>query len=172
MPIYRLGDLEPRIDATAFVHPDAIVIGDVTLAAHVSVWPGAVLRGDFGPIVVGRHSLVEDGCVLHGTKDRTVVGDGVVLGHISHAQGCTIDDEVLVGSGAVVLDGARVGRGTLVAAGAVVTPGVVVPPHSRVVGVPGRIEHDRGIGAKRHRDGLEEYAILARRYAADLVRVD
>ena len=104
MPIYRLGDLVPDIHPEAYVHPDAVVIGDVVLGSESTVWPGAVLRGDFGRIVVGARSSVQDGTVIHaGPRFPTVVGDGCVIGHLAHLEGCTLEDGSLVGSGSVVL---------------------------------------------------------------------
>ncbi len=91
MTIYALGEKSPAIDPTAFIHPDATVIGDVTLGAHSSIWPGAVLRGDFGPIRIGARTSVQDGCVIHVREaDPTVIGDGCVLGHNSHLEGCSV----------------------------------------------------------------------------------
>lgn len=171
MAIFRLGELTPSVSADAFVHESAVLIGDVTLESGASVWPNAVLRADYGPIRVGPQSVVEDGCVLHGTEDETVVGRMSVLGHIVHAQGCVIGDEVLIGSGSVVLDRAHIGSGSLVAAGATVTPGTVAPENSRIVGTPGVVHPGRGVSPTVLRHGVEQYGALARRYRSDLVRI-
>ena len=110
MPIYRLGELVPRIHPEAFIHPEAVLIGDVTIGSESTVWPGAVLRGDYGQIVIGDRSSVQDGTVIHaGPGFPTVVGDGCVIGHLAHLEGCTMEDESLVGSGSVVLHWAVVG---------------------------------------------------------------
>lgn len=130
----------PTVAATAWVHAAATVIGDVRLGAHVSVWPGAVLRGDRDAIVVGEGTNVQDGAVLHcdpGLPCR--VGARVTIGHRAVVHGCTVEDGALIGIGAVVLNGAVVGAGSLVAAGAVVSEGMVIPPESLVVGVPARV---------------------------------
>lgn len=100
MPIYALGDRVPTIDPTAFVHPDAVVIGDVHLGPESTVWPTAVLRGDHGTIRVGARTSIQDGTVIHCTADLpTVVGDECVVGHNAHLEGCTVEDHCLIGSG-------------------------------------------------------------------------
>ncbi|HEY4611193.1 MAG TPA: gamma carbonic anhydrase family protein, partial [Ilumatobacteraceae bacterium] len=104
MPVYALGDQVPSIHPDAYVHPDAVVIGSVTIGAHSSVWPGAVLRGDDGEIIVGRRTSVQDNCVIHTTLEQpTVIGDDCVIGHIVHLEACTIEQWCLIGVGAVVL---------------------------------------------------------------------
>jgi carbonic anhydrase/acetyltransferase-like protein (isoleucine patch superfamily) len=144
MAIYAIGDSEPTIDSTAFVHPQATVIGNVTLAPHSSVWPQAVLRGDYGSIHIGTGSNVQDGAVIHATDDLpTIIGDLVVIGHLAHLEGCTVHDRTLVGVGSVVLHRAVVESGATVAAGAVITNGMRVPARSLAVGVPATIKEDR-----------------------------
>lgn len=140
MPLYALGELEPRIDPTAFVHPDAVLIGAVTIGAQSSVWPSAVLRADLGTITVGVGSSIQDGSVLHTTPEvPTIVGDGCTIGHIVHLEGCVINDGSLVGSGAVVLPGVVLGSGVVVGANALIRSGTVVPDGALCVGVPARI---------------------------------
>src|ERR1044071_2466509 len=127
MAIYALGDVEPTVDATAYVHPDAVVIGDVHLGPEASVWPSAVLRGDLGGIVIGARTSVQDGTVVHTTPiTPTRVGSECVIGHLVHLEGCTIGDRALVGSGATVLNGAVVEDGAQIAAGAIVSGSMVV----------------------------------------------
>ena len=146
MAIYAIGDSEPNVDSTAFVHPQATVIGNVTLAPHSSVWPQAVLRGDYGSIYIGTGSNVQDGAVIHATDDLpTIVGDLVVIGHLAHLEGCTVHDRALIGVGYVVLHRAVVETGATVAAGAVITNGMRVPARSLAVGVPATIKEDRSI---------------------------
>lgn len=129
----------PEIHPTAWVHPSAVIIGKVTLEADVSVWPGAVLRGDADAIRVGAGSNVQDGAVLHADQGMPcVVGRGVTIGHRAVVHGCTVEDGALIGIGAVVLNGAVIGTGTLVAAGAVVGEGKSFPPHTLVAGVPAK----------------------------------
>ena len=128
------------IDPGAFVHPLAVVLGDVTLGARVSVWPTAVVRADSDAIVVGAGSNVQDGAVLHTDPGLPMrIGARVAIGHRAIVHGATVEDDVLIGMGAILLNGSRIGRGSLVAAGAVVREGMQVPPNSLVVGVPGRI---------------------------------
>lgn len=143
MPLYALGDREPRIDPTAFIHPDAVIIGDVRIGAESSVWPGAVLRGDHGTITIGSQTSIQDGTVVHCTADlSTSVGNRCVVGHNAHLEGCTIHDDSLVGSGSVVLHRVEVGPVALIGAGAVVSPGTRVGPHARALGVPARVAED------------------------------
>lgn len=140
MAVYRLGDLTPTIHAEAYVHPEAVVIGDVTLGPESSVWPSAVLRGDYGTITIGARTSVQDGTVIHaGPGFPTVVGDGCVIGHLAHLEGCTLEDECLVGSGSVVLHHALVGSGATVGANAVVPNRMEVPPGALALGVPATI---------------------------------
>lgn len=130
----------PQVPATAWVHASAVVIGDVTLGEHASVWPTAVLRGDRDAIVVGNESNVQDGAVLHADPGKPCrVGARVTIGHRAVVHGCTVEDGALIGIGAIVLNDAVVGAGSLVAAGAVVPEGLVIPPHSLVVGVPAKV---------------------------------
>ncbi|MCU0307864.1 MAG: gamma carbonic anhydrase family protein [Thermoleophilia bacterium] len=130
----------PDIGPGAFVHDAAEVIGTVVLGARASVWPRAVLRGDTDTIRVGAESNVQDGAVLHADPGAPcTVGDRVTIGHLACVHGCTLEDEVLVGIGAVVLNGAAVGAGSIIGAGAVVPEGMEVPRGSVVLGVPGRV---------------------------------
>lgn len=130
----------PRVHRTAYVAPSADVVGDVELAEEVSVWYGCVLRGDIAPITVGPRSNLQDLTVVHVDVDRpTRIGAGVAVGHRAIIHGCDIEDECLIGMGAVILSHARIGRGSLVAAGAVVTEGTEAPPGSLLVGVPAKV---------------------------------
>ncbi len=172
MAIYAIGDLVPSIDAEAFVHPDAVVIGDVVLGPDATVWPAAVLRGDYGQITVGAQSSIQDGSVIHaGPGFPTRVGAGCVVGHLVHLEGCILEDECLVGSGAVVLHHAVVGTGATVGAGAVVPNRVNVPPGALAVGIPVVIKPDRSHVASIHL-AAAEYVKNGRRYRAELRRVD
>jgi len=130
----------PSIHPTAFIHPAAIVLGDVTLGAHVSVWPTAVIRGDSDRIVIGDDSNVQDGTVVHVDHGiPTIIGKRVAIGHRAIVHGATIEDDCLIAMGAVLLNGVHVGSGSIVGAGAVCAEGLRVPPNSVVLGVPGRI---------------------------------
>jgi carbonic anhydrase/acetyltransferase-like protein (isoleucine patch superfamily) len=144
MPIYALGDLEPDIHPDAFVHPDAVIIGRVTIGAQSSVWPTAVIRGDLADgIRIGSRTSIQDGTVIHTTTEQaTTVGDDCTVGHLVHLEGCIIEDGCLIGSGSVVLHHARVETGALVAAAAMVPNRMVVPSGAMALGVPARIKPD------------------------------
>ncbi|WP_421875088.1 gamma carbonic anhydrase family protein [Pacificispira sp.] len=130
----------PKIDPTAYVAPGVVLVGDVTIGAHASVWFGSVLRGDDQSITVGEGSNVQDGTVIHVTLDTgpTIIGRNVTIGHGVRLHGCTLEDRCLVGIGAIVLDGAVVKTGSFVAAGALVGPGKVIPTGELWGGNPAR----------------------------------
>ncbi|NSC20397.1 gamma carbonic anhydrase family protein [Streptomyces albus subsp. chlorinus] len=134
---------EPRLDAEAFLAPSSVVAGEVTMAAGSSLWYGAVLRADAGPITLGEGSNVQDNCTVHGDPGFPVtLGARVTVGHNAVLHGCTVEDEVLIGMGATVLNGARIGAGSLIAAQTLVPQGMVVPPGSLVAGVPGKVRRE------------------------------
>lgn len=139
--ITTMGGKEPDIDASAFTAPTSVVIGEVTMAAGSSVWYHAVLRADCGPIVIGAGSNIQDNCSVHVDPGFPVtVGERVSVGHNAVLHGCTIEDDVLVGMGATVLNGAHIGTGSLIAAQALVPQGMRVPPGSLVAGVPAKVK--------------------------------
>ncbi|MFC6646230.1 gamma carbonic anhydrase family protein [Granulicella cerasi] len=160
----------PQIAPDAYVDRAATVIGEVRLGARSSVWPNAVLRGDVHFIEVGEESNIQDGAVLHGMKDLhpTVVGKRCTIGHNATVHGCTLEDDVLVGMGAVILNGAKIGAGSIVAAGALVLEGVEVPPASLVAGVPAKIRKALGeedlAGIRKY---AEKYVEYSREYMED-----
>lgn len=140
MTRYRLGDKTPQIDASAYVAVEATVIGDVHLAPDTSVWPGAVLRGDNEPIVVGEGSNLQEGAVLHTDPGCPLtLGKHVTVGHQAMLHGCTVGDGSLIGIQAVVLNKAVIGRECLVGAGAIVTEGKVFPDRSLILGAPAKV---------------------------------
>ena len=144
MAIYALGDHVPKIHETAFVHPEAVIIGNVEIGAESTIWPGAVLRGDDGKIVIGARTSIQDNSVIHTTPmDPTIVGDDCVIGHIVHLECCIIENGAQVSSGAVVLHRVRVGSGAIVAANAVVLNDQIVPPGALAVGAPAQIKEGR-----------------------------
>ncbi len=172
MAIYALGEQVPDIHPEAFVHPLATVIGSVTLGAESSVWPGAVLRGDGGEIRVGARTSVQDNAVLHTTPMwPTVVGDGCVLGHQIHLEGCTIEDGVLIGNQSQVLHRCIVRSGSIVAANAVVLNDTEVPAGALAVGTPATIKEGRA-RAEDIENGVAEYVRRAAQYRSDLRRID
>lgn len=173
MPIYALGDLEPTIDPTAYVHPDAVLIGNVHIGAEASIWPGAVLRGDGAAITIGARTSIQDGSVLHVTPiHATTIGDECVIGHLVHLEGCTIEDGSLVGSGAVVLHDAVVRTGALVGAGAVVSGGVEVPSRAMALGIPAKIRPDAVDPDTMIRMGMLSYVERGAQYREQLRRLD
>ena len=129
-----------RINAAAFIAPNATIIGDVTLAADTSVWFGAVLRGDINRIVVGHSSNIQDNAVVHLSDDyAAIIGERVTVGHSAIVHACSVGDEVLIGMGAIILDGAEVGARSIIGANTLVTAGMKIPSGSLVVGSPGKI---------------------------------
>lgn len=173
MPVYALGDLEPRIDPAAFVHPDAVVIGDVEIGPEASIWPNAVLRGDDGLIRVGARTSVQDGTVVHAGPDfPTLIGARCVIGHIVHLEGCVIHDGALVGSGAVVLHKAVVETGALVGANALVPNNMVVPSRAMALGVPAKLRIDAVDPDRMIDPGVEVYVQRAKQYRDVLRRLD
>jgi carbonic anhydrase/acetyltransferase-like protein (isoleucine patch superfamily) len=130
----------PRIDATAYVAPQATVIGDVRLGARSSVWPACVLRGDINYIAVGDGSNIQDGAVVHLADEfPAIIGCYVTVGHLAVIHACTIEDECLIGMNATILDGAVIGAQSIIGAGALVTKGTKIPPGSLVLGAPAKV---------------------------------
>ncbi len=171
MPIYQLGEAVPAIHPEAYVHPDAVLIGNVTIGAESTVWPQAVLRGDHGTITVGVRSSIQDGTVVHaGPGFPTVVGNGCVVGHLAHLEGCTLEDSCLVGSGAVVLHHAVVGTGATVGANAVVPNNMEVPAGALALGVPAVIRPDRS-NLVLIQISADEYVSTGHRYRGQLTRL-
>src|SRR5258708_27491495 len=132
--------VQPQIDPTAYVSPHAVVIGAVRLAAHSSVWPTAVLRGDINFIEIGEGSNIQDGSIIHLADDLpTRVGKLVTVGHRAILHACTVEDECLIGMGATILDGAVIGKGSIIGAHALVTKSMQIPPGSLVMGMPAKV---------------------------------
>ncbi len=171
MPIYALGDAEPIIHPSAFIHPDAVIIGQVEIGENSSVWPCAVLRGDEGKIVIGDRTSIQDGSVLHTTPEwPTIVGDDCVIGHIVHLEGCIVESGALVGNGAVVLHRAVVRTGALVGANAVVTNDTEVPGGAMALGIPAKIRPDC-VSPEMISYGVEAYVERAGKYRDGLRRL-
>ena len=171
MPIYALGDRIPTIHPDAFVHPDAVVIGDVRVGAESSIWPGAVLRGDYGTIIIGARTSIQDGAIVHAVAAfPTVVGDDCVIGHLAHLEGCVVHDRALIGSGSVVLHQATVFSGATVAAGAVVRNRMDVPANALAVGVPATVKPDAS-SEELIVASARLYVDNARRYKSELRRL-
>lgn len=133
--------LLPRVHSTAYVDDSAQVIGDVEIGEESSVWMCAVVRGDVNTIRIGRRTNIQDGTVVHVMHEThpTTLGDNVTVGHAAILHGCTVEDQCLIGMGAVLLNGAHIGAGSIVAAGSLVVEGMKVPPRSLVMGSPAKV---------------------------------
>jgi carbonic anhydrase/acetyltransferase-like protein (isoleucine patch superfamily) len=172
MAIYALGDRVPQIDPTAYVHPDATVIGNVVIGPESTLWPQAVLRGDYGSITVGARTSIQDGSVIHTTERHpTVIGDDCVIGHLAHLECCTVHDRALVGTGSIVLHRAVVESGALVGAGAVVPNDMVVPSGAMALGVPAKLRPD-SVDPLEITRIVDMYVANAHRYRVELRRLD
>ena len=172
MPVYALGEYVPDIDPEAFVHPDAVVIGQVSIGPEATIWPCVVLRGDYGAIRIGARTSIQDGTVIHATHHRdTIIGASCVVGHLAHLEGCVIEDDVLVGNASIVLHGAVVRSHALVGSNAVVTNGMEVPSGAMALGVPAVIKPGT-VHAGRFAPIVEGYVQNGRLYRSSLRRVD
>jgi carbonic anhydrase/acetyltransferase-like protein (isoleucine patch superfamily) len=162
----------PRIDAAAFVHPAAVLIGEVSVGPESSIWPAAVLRGDDGPIVIGAQTSIQDGSVIHATEgvSHTTVGSRVTVGHKVVLHGCTIGDDCLIGMGTILLDNAVIEPWSFVAAGTLVPPGKVVRSGTMVMGNPMRVVREL---TQKDRDWIvhswSAYVARGRDYRAERV---
>src|SRR4051812_9701480 len=154
------------IDASAYIAPGAVVLGDVTVGERSSIWFGAVIRGDTAAIRIGADTNVQDGCILHADAGfPCTLGDRVTLGHAAIVHGATVEDDCLIGMRAVVMNGAIIGRGSVVVVGSVVTEGTIVPPGSVVMGQPAKVKREvteRDIERIRH--AAEHYVAAAQVY--------
>ncbi|MEU8135025.1 gamma carbonic anhydrase family protein [Streptodolium elevatio] len=172
MTVYALGEQVPLVHPDAYVHPDAVVIGSVEIGAGSTVWPSAVLRADYGRIVVGERTSIQDGSVLHVSAGLvTRVGNRCVVGHLVHLEGCTIEDDCLVGNGAIVLHEAVVRSGALVGAGAFIGNRVEVPSYAMALGVPAKIRPD-AVKPGAFETAVRQYVENGQRFKEQLRRVD
>ena len=137
--IRQLGSTVPIIHENAFVSEAAYIVGDVEICEGASIWPGAVIRGDMGKILIGKNTCVQDNSVVHGDNDVSI-GEGVVIGHRVLCHAAFVGDSVLIGSGSTVNDGVKIGKGSLIASGAVIIDNMEIPDSSLVVGMPARIK--------------------------------
>jgi len=147
----------PKIAASAYIDPQAILIGDITIGEHSSIWPGVVVRGDVNYIRIGARTNIQDGSVCHVMRDThpLVLGDNVTIGHGVVLHGCTIESRCLIGMGSIILNGAKIGAGSIVAAGTLVPEGTVVPPGSLFMGHPGKFR--RSLTAE-DQTSIDDYA--------------
>ena len=171
MPIYALGDRVPNIHPDAWVHPEAVIIGSVTIGADSSVWPCAVLRADNGEINIGERTSIQDGCVIHTTPHNfTTIGDDCVIGHMVHLEGCTIESGALVGNGSIVLHRAVVRTNALVGSNAVVPNDMEVPANAMALGVPAKIR-ENSVPPSMISKSAEAYVTNGKLFKAQLRRV-
>ena len=172
MPIYALGSQEPTIDTTAFIHPDAVIIGSVFIGPQSTVWSTAVLRGDDGEIRIGARTSIQDGTVVHTTLEwPTTVGNDCLIGHLAHLEACIIEDGAQVSSGAIVLHRARICSGAMVGANSVVLNDTLVPANALAVGSPAIIKENRA----QSQDivfGANNYVQRTERFRRELRRID
>jgi len=162
--------LDPQISDTAWVHETAVLIGDVHIDSKANVWPACVLRGDQGRISIGPETSIQDGTIAHctGGMSQTVIGARCTVGHRVVLHGCIVEDDCLIGMGAILLDNCEIGTGSIIGAGALIPVGKKIPPRSKVMGVPGKIvgevsdwEYQMMIGGGHH-----EYQNLLADYTA------
>ncbi len=160
----------PSLAADVFIAPGAHVVGRVTIGSGSSIWFNAVLRGDMDEIIVGAETNIQDNATVHVDYDQPVrIGSRVTVGHNAILHGCTLEDEVLVGMGAIILNGAVVGRGSLIAAGSLITPGTVIPPRSLVMGFPAKVVRELTEEQLPAAGGMyRHYAALSRDYRHQL----
>jgi carbonic anhydrase/acetyltransferase-like protein (isoleucine patch superfamily) len=160
----------PKIASSAYVDPQAVVIGDVTIGEHSSIWPCAVARGDCNWIRIGARTSIQDGSVLHVEQEKhpLIVGDNVTVGHNVILHGCTVESDCLIGMGSIILNGAKIGRGSVIAAGTVIAEGAEVPPGSVFMGVPGKFRREV-TDAERARisAGAQHYVDYKNQYKKD-----
>ena len=159
---------KPTIHPSAFVAPTASLIGDVTLAENTSVWFHTTLRADINAIKIGRGSNIQDGAVIHLADDfPTLVGEYVTVGHKAILHACTVDDEALIGMGAIILDGAKIGARSIIGANALVTQHAEIPPGSLVLGSPAKVVRTLSLDEQRDlKSWAEKYVALSRHYKA------
>ena len=172
MPIYELDGRMPSIDSTAFVHPDAVLIGDVRIGKRASIWPSAVLRGDSSYISVGDETSIQDGTIIHcQTTNPTIIGSRCIIGHNTHLEGCVVEDKCLIGSGSSVLEEVLVKSGALVAAQSLVPPGKIIPSNALAMGVPVKIR-ENAVAENIFEEGVNHYLHLCDLYKRTLKKIN
>lgn len=156
-------NIRPKVHPTVRMAENIVVLGNVTIKAHASLWYGVIVRGDVAPIMIGENSNIQDGCILHNSTDTpTIIGKNVTVGHGAILHGCTIEDNCLIGMGAILLDGCIIGEGSIIAAGTLVTERAVIPPGSMVMGSPGKVVRPlRSDETLRNFSAAQKYVALA-----------
>jgi carbonic anhydrase/acetyltransferase-like protein (isoleucine patch superfamily) len=167
MPAYALGSKKPRIHPTALLAPNSTIIGDVVIGPRTSLWPGAVIRGDYGYIRIGSACSIQDNVVVHcSAEDPTIIGDGVTIAHSAVVHACRVGDECLIGVGAIIFDGASIGKHSILGVGSTVLSGVRIPPRSVAVGAPAKIIRratDKDV--RLIKESFRAYVEMSQRYA-------
>ena len=172
MTVYAIGDRVPEIHESAYIHPEATIIGSAIIGPNASVWPQAVIRADDNTISIGEGSSIQDGAVLHCTPDLpTTIGRFVTVGHLAHLEGCRVLDYALIGSGSIVLHEAVIGEHALVGAAAMVPGKVEVPRCAMALGVPAKIRED-AVPEGHSQTNVDTYIGRAKLFAAELRRID
>jgi carbonic anhydrase/acetyltransferase-like protein (isoleucine patch superfamily) len=166
MPAYALGSKRPKIHRSAVLARNCTIIGDVVIGPRTSVWPGAVLRGDYGYIRIGSDCSIQDNAVVHCSGENpAIVGNGVTVAHGAIVHACRIGDECLIGAGAIIFDGASVGKHSILGVGTILLEGRKIPPRSVAVGAPAKIIRKATVGDVRAiRESYKAYVKMARRY--------
>jgi carbonic anhydrase/acetyltransferase-like protein (isoleucine patch superfamily) len=159
----------PKVAASAYIDPSAQVIGDITIGERSSIWPNVSARGDVSSITIGDESNVQDNSVLHCDEGfPLIIGDRVTVGHMAMLHGCTIEEDSLIGIGAIVLNGAKIGKGSVIAASALIPEGMQIPPYSMVMGVPGKVRREITEDEReRFKLNCKHYVELAEQYRAE-----
>jgi carbonic anhydrase/acetyltransferase-like protein (isoleucine patch superfamily) len=166
MPTYALGSKKPRIDRSAILAPNCTIIGDVVIGPRTSIWPGAVLRGDYGYIRIGSDCSIQDNAVVHCSGENpAIVGKGVTVAHGAIVHACRIGDECLIGAGAIIFDGASVGRHSILGVGCILLEGRRIPARSVAVGAPAKIIRKATLEDVRAvRESYKAYVKMAQLY--------
>jgi carbonic anhydrase/acetyltransferase-like protein (isoleucine patch superfamily) len=165
MALRKFGDKEPQLAEGVYVDEHAIIIGDVRLKDNSSIWPGAILRGDDDYVEIGRNSAVMDMAFVEAPKGMPViVGNGCLVSHAARLHGCRLEDETMIGIGAVILDGAIIGARSIIAAGSLIAPGTRIPPESVIVGSPGKVTRRAAADVDRLKNDLKSISRKVRIY--------
>ena len=175
MPFYEFEGKMPQLDESCFIHPDAILIGDVTIGKKCFIGAGAVLRGDYGRIVIGDGSNVQENCVIHSRPDTTaLIEENVDIGHGAIIHGpCTIKNNVTIGMGSVICDGCQVGTGCFIGAGSLLPANAVIPDNKLAFGSPAKVVKDTTESQQAFtRNAVEIYQNLCERYHKSLQRIE
>ncbi|MHA1712788.1 MAG: gamma carbonic anhydrase family protein [Candidatus Ranarchaeia archaeon] len=161
MSLLMFGDKKPRIDKTAYISPDAIVIGDVEISEHSSIWPGSIIRGDLGKIRIGSYVAIMDGVIIHSQNPKVplIIGNNTIIGYNAALYSCYISDNCYVAPMAIVFEGASLGEGVFLTSGSTIAPNQVIPPRHVVKGVPAvKIRTRKGEEILRQQERTETYA--------------